>query len=97
MLNGDRGTAGEPAFASRTGKALSPVDVYRVVKSAEAAAGLPDGVSCHWLRHSIVSHALNNGAAPQLVQQSLGHSSLATTTKYAHILPDQQLGDFVKG
>ncbi|MEP0911803.1 tyrosine-type recombinase/integrase [Leptolyngbya sp. GB1-A1] len=96
LLNADRGAAGEPVFASRTGKALSPVDVHRVIKAATVAAGLPDEVSCHWLRHSIASHALNNGAAPQLVQQSLGHSSLATTTKYAHILPGQRLGDFVK-
>lgn len=95
-ITGDRGAASDAVFQSRTGKPLSPVDVHRVIKSAAAAAGLPDGVSCHWLRHSIASHALNNGAAPQLVQQSLGHSSLATTTKYAHVLPGQRLGDFVK-
>lgn len=97
LLNGDRGAAGEPVFASRTGKPLSPVDVHRVIKSAAAAAGLPDGVSCHWLRHSIASHALDAGAPPQLVQQSLGHASLATTSRYAHIKAGQRLGDFVKG
>ncbi|WP_206603274.1 tyrosine-type recombinase/integrase [Leptolyngbya ohadii] len=96
LLNADREVAADPVFPSRTGKALNPVDVHRVVKSAATAAGLPDGVSCHWLRHSIASHALDAGAPPQLVQQSLGHASLATTSRYAHIKAGQRLGDFVK-
>ncbi|MEP0924902.1 tyrosine-type recombinase/integrase [Leptolyngbya sp. ST-U4] len=48
------------------------------------------------MRHSIASHALDVGAPPPPVQQSLGHASLATTSRYAHIKAGQRLGDFVK-
>ncbi|PZX34296.1 putative integrase/recombinase protein [Cupriavidus phytorum] len=38
--------------------------------------------SCHWLRHTHVSHALDAGVPVQIVQQNVGHASLDTTTLY---------------
>ena len=73
-----------PVFTTRTGNAIDRVMVHRVVKEAAQRAGIKKSVSAHWLRHSHASHALDRGANPAAVQEQLGHSSLATTTKYAH-------------
>ncbi len=85
-----RGTAGmdAPVFAStRGGGVMGCEAMHRIVKAAAKRAGLSEAVSAHWLRHAHVSHALDRGAPAHLVQATVGHSSLATTSRYAHARP----------
>ena len=89
LLAGLRGEAGPdaPVFCSRRGGALDTSQVHRVVKAAARRAGLPAGVSAHWLRHAHASHALDRGAPIHLVQATLGRASVATTGRYLHARP----------
>jgi integrase/recombinase XerD len=87
-------------FQSRKGKAgTQPMDtrqVDRIVLTAARRAGIQGNVSAHWLRHANASHALDNGAPIHVVQQSLGHASLVTTTRYAHIKPGTGSSQYIK-
>lgn len=67
---------------------LTRQQLWRVVKALARQAGLPEAVSPHFFRHAHASHALDRGAPPHLVQQTLGHASLQTTSRYAHARPD---------
>jgi site-specific recombinase XerD len=60
---------------------------WRMVKSADERAGLGSDLSAHWLRHAHASHSLGRGAPIHLVQQTLGHASVATTGRYLHGRP----------
>ena len=92
-----RGDAADdaPVFRSARGGQLDGSAVWRVVKTAAVRAGLPEGTSPHWLRHSFASHALDNGAPLPLVQAGLGHASVATTSKYLHARPNDGAGRFL--
>ncbi len=81
--------ADDPVFRSRQGggAALTPQQVHNIVKSAAKRAGLSPAISAHYLRHSHCSHALDRGAPVHVVQQTLGHASLTTTTRYSHARP----------
>jgi hypothetical protein len=74
-------------FRSRKGGSLDQSAVHRIVKAAAERAGLSAEVSAHWLRHAHASHSLDRGAPIHLVQQTLGHASVATTGRYLHARP----------
>lgn len=86
---------GAPLFVSRRGGHLDVSQVLRIVKAAAARAGIGKPVSSHWLRHCHASHALDRGAPIHLVQQTLGHSSVATTSRYLHARPNESSSRFL--
>jgi site-specific recombinase XerD len=67
------------------------------VKRAARRAGVNGAASPHWLRHSHASHALDNGCKPHVLQKSLGHASLATTTGYLHVRAGEGSASFIRG
>jgi integrase/recombinase XerD len=83
-----------PVFASRKRGAdgsrhLDPSQVFRIIRAAARRAGIDLDVSPHWMRHAHASHALDRGAPIHLVQQTLGHASVATTGRYLHARPTE--------
>jgi site-specific recombinase XerD len=82
-------------FVTRSGRPLSQQSARDSLTRVAKRAGLVQRVSPHWLRHAHASHALDRGAAPHVVQATLGHSSLATTTLYAHAKPGASSATFL--
>ena len=72
-------------FVSRSGRSLSRVGLWRIVKAHARAAGLKADVSPHPLRHSFATHLLAGGADLRAVQEMLGHASIATTQIYTRV------------
>ena len=77
----------DPVFRSRQGGPLNRSQVHRIVKRAAKRAKLPPAISAHYRRHAHASHALDRGAPVHVVQATLGHASLTTTTRYTHVRP----------
>lgn len=85
-------------FKSRKGgQPLKDRHIRDLVAAAALKAGIQGKVSPHWLRHSHASHSLDRGAPVQLVQQTLGHTSLHTTSRYAHAKPSDSSGLYLPG
>lgn len=78
----------EPVFKSRKGGHINRHQLWRIVAAAAKRAGIEGKVSPHWLRHAHASHSLDRGAPIHLVQQTLGHESVATTSRYLHARPN---------
>jgi integrase/recombinase XerD len=83
-------------FQSRKGHGrLDESQVSRIVSEAAKRAGIKGNVSPHWLRHAHASHSLDRGANINLVRDTLGHASLATTGKYTHARPNASSSQYL--
>ena len=80
---------GTPAlFLNQRGGRLSRQSAWQIIHDASIAAKLPGEISPHTLRHSFATHLLEGGADVRVVQELLGHSSVATTQIYTLVTVD---------
>jgi integrase/recombinase XerC len=83
------GQPGHPAlWLTERGERISPRGIDERFAAWRAAAGLPGALSVHCLRHSYVSHLIEDGADPLFVQFQAGHSWASTTATYTTVGQD---------
>ena len=82
-----RGDA-EAVFLNARGGRLTRQGAFGIIAKHAEHAGLTVQVSPHVLRHSCASHMLAHGADIRVVQELLGHVSIATTQLYTKVSPE---------
>ena len=83
-----RGVATPALFLGLRGQRVSRQNAWLIIRAAAERAGLAASVSPHTLRHSFATHLLQGGADVRVVQELLGHSSVATTQIYTLVTAD---------
>ena len=81
-----KGTAA--LFVNGRGCRLGRQGAWLILKEAAEAAGLSSDFSPHSMRHSFATHLLQGGADIRVVQELLGHTSIATTQVYTKVTPE---------
>jgi len=71
------------------GGPLTRQSAWAILRAVATRAGLPGTVSPHTLRHSFATHLLDGGADVRVVQELLGHASVATTQLYTLVTVDR--------
>lgn len=75
-------------FLNQRGHRISRQGVHLLVVNRARRAGISGAVSPHVLRHSCATHMLAHGADVRVVQELLGHASVATTQLYTKVNPE---------
>jgi integrase/recombinase XerD len=78
----------DAVFLNARGSRLTRAGAFGVVRKYATRVGLADRVSPHVLRHSCATHMLARGADVRVVQELLGHASVATTQRYTKVSPE---------
>ena len=68
---------------------LTPRTVQRIVELFRRFLKIDRHITPHKIRHSFATHLLNQGADLRVVQELLGHKTLASTEKYTHVSLDE--------
>lgn len=75
----------EAVFLNVRGGRLSRQGAWGIVRRYGDKVGLGDRLTPHVLRHSCATHMLDHGADIRVVQELLGHASIATTQVYTKV------------
>ena len=75
----------QKVFVNRLGRPLTRQRINQILTTCAQKAGLEDNLYPHLLRHSFATHLLQGGADLRVIQELLGHASIATTQIYTHV------------
>lgn len=83
-----RSRSGGALFLNQRGGRLTRQGATNIIQTAARRAGIRARVTPHVLRHSFATHMLEGGADVRVVQELLGHASVATTQIYTLVTQD---------
>jgi integrase/recombinase XerD len=79
-------------FLNPSGKRLTTQGIANVITQLREKAGIERHVTPHMLRHTVATLLLRNGVDIRIVQEFLGHASIATTQRYTHVTKEHLRG-----
>lgn len=79
-------------FLNSSGTRLTTQGIANVITQLREAAGIKRHVTPHMLRHTVATLLLRNGVDIRIVQEFLGHASIATTQRYTHVTKEHLIG-----
>jgi integrase/recombinase XerD len=85
-----RSRSGPALFLNLRGHRLTRQGCWKLLKAYAARAKLRRRISPHTLRHSFATHLIDGGADVRVVQELLGHASVATTQVYTHVSDERR-------
>ena len=87
LLMGEGWTETGLIFTNANGMLVHPESFSKVIERRVTSWGFPQ-LTVHGLRHTWATVALTNGVHPRVVQERLGHSTIAVTLQtYSHVTP----------
>ncbi len=72
-------------FLTKRGSPFAAPTLWLRIKKRAELSGISRNITPHMLRHSFATHLLEHGADLRVIQELLGHSSIATTQVYTHV------------
>jgi integrase/recombinase XerD len=78
-------------FVNASGSRLSTQGIAKVIDRLREHGAIKRHVTPHMLRHTIATLLLRNGVDIRVVQEFLGHASIATTQRYTHITKEHMI------
>ena len=86
-------TEEEPSlFINANGQKMTRQGFWKILKQYKDQAKIDKELTPHTIRHSFAVHMLQNGAEIKTVQELLGHTDVASTLMYTHVV-DMKLRD----
>jgi integrase/recombinase XerD len=85
------GTDSSALFVNASGQRLSTQGITDVIAKLRREARIKRHITPHMLRHTVATLLLRNGVDIRVVQEFLGHSSIATTQRYTHITKEHMV------
>lgn len=85
LINSNSKDKDSPLFTNYNGFRLQNQSIRKALKETVAKIELPKRVTPHMFRHSFATKLLEHGADLRIVQELLGHASIANTQIYTHI------------
>lgn len=84
-------TETQALFLNATGGRISTQGIAKIITQLREDEGIKRHVTPHMLRHTVATLLLRNGVDIRVVQEFLGHASIATTQRYVHIVKDHMI------
>jgi integrase/recombinase XerD len=78
-------------FLNAAGTRLSPQGIANMLTQIRQDKGIDRHITPHMLRHTVATLLLRNGVDIRVVQEFLGHASIATTQRYTHITKEHMI------